>query len=103
MMKLYYDSDFKLHMEHSDDYTVFETDAFDDKCKEYIEGFRYVPEGAVWLREDGTKFHGMMCVPWKPYHELDAAQREYEKQLLIETQNEKEELMTSYADGVNSI
>lgn len=102
-MTLYYDSDYKLHTETAADYTPIETDAFGGKCTEYIEGFRYVPEGAVWVRDDGTKFHGLMCVPWKPYNELDAAQRAYEKQLLTNYEAERQELNTSYIEGVNSI
>ena len=36
------------------------------------------------MREDGVEFPGEMIAPWKPYAELDAAQRAYEQQLLTE-------------------
>lgn len=102
-MILYIDSDFKLHTTKTENTTYIELYNFDGKCKEYIEGFRYVPEGAVWVREDGTEFHGAMCVPWKPYSELDNAQREYERQLIENYENKKNALITSYTQGVNSI
>ncbi len=61
-----------------------ETDFFDGKCDAYIKGYRFVPQGKTWVREDGAEFTGEMVTPWKPYAELDAAQREYEKKLLAE-------------------
>jgi hypothetical protein len=32
------------------------------------------------VREDGTVFSGEMVTPWKPWEELDAVQREYERE-----------------------
>ena len=34
------------------------------------------------MREDGTEFAGEMVTPWKPWRELDAAQRDYEREQL---------------------
>lgn len=62
----------------------YETDFFDGKCDTFIEGYRIVPSGESWTRSDGTVFHGEMIAPWKPYAELDSAQREYERRLLAE-------------------
>jgi hypothetical protein len=36
------------------------------------------------MREDGVVFSSEMIAPWKPYSELDEAQREYERQQLAE-------------------
>lgn len=83
-MKIYIDSEFKCHVSEDGTMTAVETDVFDGKCKEYIEGFRFVPSGAVWVRSDGVSFRGEMVSPWKDYAELDAAQRNYEKRLLAE-------------------
>lgn len=83
-MKIYIDSEFKCHISDDGTMTSVETDVFDGKCKEYIEGFRFVPSGAVWMRSDGVSFRGEMISPWKDYAKLDAAQRSYEKQLLAE-------------------
>lgn len=78
---LYIDSDCKCHL--SDDATMvaIETDVFSGKCDAFIEGYRFVPQGRTWVREDGTVFQGEMVAPWKPYEELDQAQRQYEREL----------------------
>ena len=81
MKTIYLDSDFKCHTSNPDNaYTVVETNAFDGKCDTYIEGYRYVPSGKTWTRSDGAVFAGEMVAPWKPWAELDAAQREYERE-----------------------
>ena len=80
MKTIYLDSDFKCHVTNDGTMTSVETEAFDGKCDEYIEGYRFVPSGESWTREDGTVFEGEMISPWKPWDELDAAQREYERQ-----------------------
>lgn len=46
----------------------------------YIEGYRFIPSGQTWTRADGVVFTGEMIAPWKPWAELDAAQREYERE-----------------------
>lgn len=84
-MKIYIDSDFKCHASNPDGaYTAVETDFFDGKCESYIEGYRYVPAGEQWTRSDGVFFAGEMIAPWKPWDDLDAAQREFERQQLAE-------------------
>lgn len=79
-MQIYIDSDYKCHTVTGDDLTAVETTAFDGKCAAYIEGYRYVPNGQMWTREDGIVFHGEMVTPWKPWEELDAVQRAYERE-----------------------
>ncbi len=83
-MKIYIDSDFKCHTTDDDTMTSVETDFFDGKCNAFIEGYRFIPSGETWTRSDGHVFTGEMITAWKPYDELDAAQREYERQLLAE-------------------
>jgi hypothetical protein len=78
--KIYLDSDFKCHISVADGRTQIETDAFDGKCDAYIEGYRFIPAGHTWARADGVVFTGEMIAPWKPWDELDAAQREYERE-----------------------
>ena len=83
MMTIFIDDDFRCHVsDPSGMYTAVETDFFDGKCADYISGYRYVPAGESWTRPDGVLFHGEMISPWKPWDELDAAQREYERQQL---------------------
>lgn len=79
-MTIYIDTDYKCHTAPGIGLTAVETDAFTGKCTAYIEGYRFVPAGASWVRSDGTVFRGEMISPWKPWDELDAAQREYERE-----------------------
>ena len=79
-MTIYINNDYKCHVTDDGTMTAVETDAFDGKCETYIEGYRFVPEGETWTREDGAEFTGEMISPWRPWAELDAAQREYERQ-----------------------
>lgn len=80
MKTIYIDSEFKCHVTSGEDLTPIETDAFDDKCNIYIQGYRFIPAGQTWTRADGVVFTGEMIAPWKPWAELDAAQREYERE-----------------------
>jgi hypothetical protein len=112
-MIIYIDNkDFKCYTAQNTECThiTYETDFFNGKCDTFIEGYRHVPSGYSWIRSDGEVFHGEMTAPWKPYSELDRAQREYEIQLLEQSQTElfelksqKEDLLESYMTGVNSI
>lgn len=95
-MKIYIDDEFKCHTQAADDRTAVETDFFDGMCSAYIEGYRYVPAGQTWTREDGTVFTGEMVSPWKPLAELDAIQRAY-----IEQQNA--ELLDAMATMVEDV
>ena len=79
-MTIYIDTNYKCHTEPGPGLTAVETDAFTGKCAAYIEGYRFVPNGSAWVRSDGTVFRGEMISPWKPWDELDAAQREYERE-----------------------
>lgn len=79
-MKIYIDSDYKCHAALADGLTAVETDFFDGKAPGYIEGYRFVPAGESWTREDGAVFSGEMAAPWKDWEELDKIQREYERE-----------------------
>lgn len=85
-MKIYIDNDYKCHVTDDGTMTAVETNFFDGKCDTLIEGYRFVPAGESWTREDGVVFEGEMVAPWKPYNELDEAQREHERQLLADMQ-----------------
>lgn len=78
-MKIYIDSDFRCHITDTGGLTPVETTAFEGKCRRYIEGYRFVPEGETWTREDGTVFHGEMIAPAEDSRILDAAQEAYEE------------------------
>ena len=66
-MTIYIDDDYKCHTSPGDGLTAVETYAFDGKCRQYIEGYRFVPAGETWTREDGEVFHGEMIAPWRDY------------------------------------
>lgn len=87
MKTIYLDSDFKCHISDDGTRVSLETDFFDGKCDAFIEGYRFVPSGESWTRADGAQFHGEMIAPWKLYPELDAAQRNYERQQMADMEN----------------
>ena len=84
MKTIYIDSAFKCHVTNDGTMTAVETNYFDGRCDAYIEGYIFVPAGESWTREDGVVFKGEMVFPWKNFEEIDAAQRIYERQLLVE-------------------
>ena len=98
-MTIYIDTNYKCHVTDDGTMTAVETDAFDGMCTEYIEGYRFVPAGQTWTRDDGVEFPGEMIAPWKPWDELDATQREYERQQLAQYESALSEIETAL--GVN--
>ena len=84
MRTIYIDSEFKCHVVDDGTMTPVETDFFDGKCDEFVEGYRFVPVDKTWTRSDGTEFHGEMIAPWRMYDEIDHAQRRYELEQLAD-------------------
>lgn len=85
MKNIYIDSDYQCHTADPDGaFRKVETDFFKGKCDAFIDGYRFVPVGESWTRSDGEVFHGEMIAPWKPYFELDSAQREYEREQMAD-------------------
>ena len=82
-MTIYIDADCKCHTSPGEGLIAVETDAFDGKCRQYIEGYRFVPNGGIWTREDGEVFEGEMIAPWRDYELLaefqEVAQEEQAK------------------------
>lgn len=110
MKAIYIDKEYKCYVSPGPGLTAVETDFFDGKCDAYIEGYRFVPSGQTWTRSDGVKFAGEMVSPWKDWNELDAAQREYEREqyqaLVAENATLSvalDELDTEYQKGVDSL
>ena len=102
-MKLYLDADFRCHLSGGAGMTEMDTELFDGKCPAYIEGYRYVPPGERWVREDGVAFQGEMITPWKPWKELDAAQRAYERELAETLSAENAALLSDMAQLVEEV
>lgn len=84
MRTIYIDSDFKCHVTDDGTMTPVETTIFDGKCDTFVEGYRFIPSGESWTREDGKVFTGEMITPCENYSVLDNAQRKCERQLLAE-------------------
>lgn len=86
-MKIYIDKEYKCYTSPAEDRREVETESFDGKCDVFIKGYRFIPFDETWERSDGVVFHGEMVSPWKPYAELDEAQREYEREKLADAEN----------------
>lgn len=87
-MNIYIDVEFRCYTTNPEGtFREIETSFFDGKCDYFVEGYRFVPEGCTWVREDGVAFRGEMITPWKDYDELDDAQREYEREKLADAEN----------------
>lgn len=95
MKTIFLDSDYKCHIANDGTMAEIQTDYFDGKCQTFVEGYRFVPAGEKWTREDGVEFSGEMIAPWKPYNELAAAQAQYETDQAV--------LLAAYQEGVNSV
>ena len=92
-MTIYIDNEFKCHTTNPDGaFREFETDFFDGKCTAFVEGYRFVPKNESWVNEDSVVFCGDMIAPWKPYNELDAVQRAYERERIAEYESLIDEL-----------
>ena len=76
-MTIYIDDDYKCHVSAAEGRRAIETNAFNGKCDEWIESYRFVPAGEIWTREDGEVFRGEMMSPWKDLGEAYAEQMAY--------------------------
>lgn len=102
-MIVYIDADFKCSSTPSEGRTPVDTDVFAGKCPAYIGGYRFVPSGTAWVRQDGVIFQGEMIAPWKPWAELDAAQRKYEREQYLELTAQNTELLDAMAAMVEDV
>ena len=76
-MTIYIDNDYKCYVSAAEGRRAIETDAFNGKCAEWIESFRFVPAGETWVKPSGEMFRGEMVSPWKDLGEAYAAQAAY--------------------------
>ena len=93
MRTVYVDSDFKCHLTGGEGLTAVETGSFDGRCDAFVEGYRLVPAGESWTREDGAVFEGCMVAPVTDVSLLQAMQQQYEA-MLPELQDMREALNT---------
>lgn len=103
-MKVYLDSEYRCHVENAPGYIPMETEYFDGKCRQFIEGYRLVPEGETWTREDGVVFHGAMLCPCLNHEALEASQRQYESLMpQIDELEQKLQRLWDCLDGLASV
>lgn len=94
-MKVYLDAEYHCHATNTDGvFRKIETNFFIGRCAAFIEGYRFIPAGEIWIDDNGVPLIGEMATPWKPYDELAAAQAQYETDL--------DEAAKAYQEGVNS-
>lgn len=102
-MKIYIDSEFKCHTSAGDGLREIETPFFDNCDQAYIEGYRFVPSGESWTREDGAVFQGEMISPFTDWEELDKVQREYERANFQALTDQNAELVDAMASMVEDV
>lgn len=76
-MTIYIDSEYKCYVSAAEGRREIEASVFNNKCPEWIESQRFVPEGETWTREDGAVFTGEMFAAWKDPGEAYEAQTAY--------------------------
>lgn len=98
-MTVYIDELGHCHAENADGRQAVEDEFFDGRAPEAIEGYMCT------LGVSGER----MIAPWQPWEQLDAAQREYEREQLAAAQAAlaesltAEEITAAIEEGVNSI
>lgn len=98
-MIVYIDKLGHCHTEYADGRQAVEDDFFIGRAPEVIEGYRCT------LGEDGER----VISPWQPWEQLDAIQREYEREQLAAAQAALaesptvDEITAAIEEGVNSI
>ena len=103
-MTIYIDSDYKCHTKPGEGLTEVKTNAFDEcMIPEYIEGYRFVPKGKTWVREDGVEFTGEMVTPWKDWQELDKLQAAHEREQYRPLTAQNTELLEAMAAMVEDV
>ena len=75
MNTFYLDHNFRIHFGQNEAGTLLpwedESGVFDGKCESYVRGFRVVPDGCTWMRQDGAVFTGLMISPAVDFADLD--------------------------------
>lgn len=103
-MTIYIDSDYKCHTEPGEGLTEVKTNFFDEgMIPAYIEGYRFVPKGKTWVREDGVEFTGEMVTPWQDWQELDKLQAAHEREQYRPLIAQNTELLDAMAAMVDDV
>jgi hypothetical protein len=85
---IYLDENYMAHPQQDDGTTLMPwedfTGFFTGKCDAFIEGYRVVPEGHTWTRNDGVTFSGLMIAPAVDPKLLLAAQANEDEETIAE-------------------
>lgn len=79
-MTIYIDNDFKCYTTAAEGRRAVETSIFDGKCRQFIEGSRFIPEGEKWIQSNGAIVRGPMMTPWRDSAILAELQALYEEE-----------------------
>ena len=104
MLKIYLDSDYICHSSNIGNLREYITDFFDENTPEkFIDGYRIVPDGEIWIREDGVTFQGEMVAPAINYEGLKKVQEQYQIDDEKHTQELGELINEIYAEDLEFI
>lgn len=94
-MTIYIDKDFKCYATNDGTMRGFDVPFFDGKCREFIEGYRYIPAGETWDKDGGSSFRGEAVFPRENSRKLSQLQMEYEAALLNKLRSEFEKAVAA--------
>lgn len=77
-------NNFQCFCNYQEGFIELDTELFEGKCAEYIEGYRLIPFGYNWRRKDGKIFKGQVMMPWRDIRELNEIQSVYERNKIDE-------------------
>ena len=80
-MTVYIDSDYRCHKTDDGTRRAFDLVFFDGKCSAYINGYRFIPHGESWTREDGVTFVGETCMICGNIEQMKMLQAQYEEDM----------------------
>ena len=106
-MLIYLDNEFRCHLTDDGTMRAIETRHFKGKCDTYIEGYRLIPDGEVWVDENGVEIRGEALFPWVDSPELEEVQSLYNEHELLRLSNNNAEYESALTEienalGVNS-
>lgn len=78
-MTIYIDADYKCHVSADGTMRAFVVPFFTGKCREFVEGYLYIPPGEKLVQENGVILRGEQRTPWRDYSRLAALQAVYEQ------------------------
>ena len=80
-MIVYIDTAYRCHKTNDGTRRAFDLPFFDNKCTAFIEGYRYIPPGETWIREDGVPFTGELYMICGNYEVMKLLQAQYEEDM----------------------